>query len=169
MSDSSQQYDTTFVWQAVDEKLGEEIIDFWQRHRALPSVEASKKRLPEVAMIVRDSENVLVAVSSVQSRNIEQLGHACYSFRCFVDPEHRRSLLAARLIREVFEHFDARFREGAEPNVIGMVAEVENPALNREHNQAVWPHSGFVFVGYDRAGRHVRVRYFTGARIKSRI
>jgi hypothetical protein len=169
MSNEADRFKTTFVWQNVDEALGIEIVNFWKQYGALPSTEFALKRLPEVAMLVYDEQEQIVAISSVQPRHIPQLDHRFYTFRCFVAPDCRRFLLAARLICEVYDAFNKRFENGANPDVIGMVAEVENPALNREHNHAVWPHSGFVFVGYNQAGQHVRVRFFDGAHVKSRI
>ncbi len=169
MTEPADPYRLHNAWQSIDDALGEEVIDFWQRHGALPSADIARQRLAEIVLLARAGDETLAAVSSVKVRAHPGLGHKFYSFRCFVAPDHRRSLLAARLICGAFDFFDQKFRAGANPDVIGMIAEVENRVLNREHNQAIWPHSGFVFVGYDSAGRHVRVRYFQGARIVSRI
>lgn len=169
MPEDPDKYRFQTVWQAVDEPLGVEIIDFWRQHGALPRADIARERLPEVVILARDASDAIAGVSSVSVRAQRQLAHKFYSFRCFVAPSHRRALLAARLIRSAYEYFNERYRQGANPDVIGMIAEVENRALNREHNQAVWPHSGFVFVGYDDAHRQVRVRYFDGARITSRL
>lgn len=161
-------YHTRLALDGIDDDLREQVRTLWRRHQALAPAEV-EQRLPQVVAVVHDADGELVAVSSVDARLYPALGHRFFAFRCFVDAEHRRAGLAARLIREVFDACNARHRDGQTTDVIGMIAEAENPGLNRDHNQAVWPHSRFVFVGYNSLGQQVRVRYFDGARVASRI
>ena len=46
-----------------------------------------------------------------------------------------------------------------------MIFELQNEGLMRSLNTAVWPRSGFMFIGETEQGTHVRVRYFEGARV----
>ena len=153
------------VWRDKSEALQEEIVAYWLAQKALPSREQAVQRLPQVIMLLRDAGGAIAAVSTVYRQHNRQLNHPFFYFRCFVSPEQRRKLLAARLIVSVRDFLNARFAAGSDPDVIGMIVEAENEGLNSEHRQAVWPHSGFVFIGLNGRGQQVRVYYFDGARI----
>ena len=154
------------VWGDKASELAEEIITFWLGEKALPTREAAEKRLDQVVFIVREPEtDAIVAVSTVYRQFNQRLGHPFYYFRCYVTEAHRRQLLAAQLLVKIRDKFNARFLAGEDPKAIGMIVEVENQALNERHRKAVWDHSGFTFIGYNRRSQQVRVFYFDGARI----
>jgi hypothetical protein len=93
------------------------------------------------------------------------VGHPFYYFRCFVEERHRRASLALHLLMAARQELNARFVAGENPQIIGMVLEVQNEALQQFRTEAVWLRTGFVYIGRNQRGDHVRVSYFDGARI----
>jgi hypothetical protein len=81
----------------------------------------------------------------------------------FVAAEHRRSGLAIAVAHAAREHLVERYRSGIDPRGIGILFEVESEILKRFLPQAIWPRTGFAFIGEDARGSHIRVYYFPGA------
>lgn len=154
------------VWAAQTAELNAEIIDFWLRTGALPTREQAAARVAQATLIARTTANgQIVAVSTIYVQFNQQLGHPFYYFRCFVEETHRRSALAINLLATVRDELNARFVAGEQPQILGMVLEVQNAAINQHLTQAVWPRTGFVYIGRNAQGDYVRVAYFDGARI----
>ncbi len=154
------------VWATKTPELQTEIIDFWLRTGALPSREHAAERVDQVIMLGRaTASQQIVAVSTVYVQVNQQLGHPFYYFRCFVDEAHRRASLALHLLVAVRRELNARFVAGENPQILGIVLEVQNAAITQELTQAVWPRTGFVYIGRNPRGDQVRVAYFDGARI----
>ena len=154
------------VWMTKTPALQAELIDFWLRTGALPTREQAEARVPQAMLLARAaSSGQIVAVSTVYVQFNQQLGHPFYYFRCFVEEAHRRSALAINLLTLVYDELNARFVAGEQPQILGMVLEVQNAAINQQFTQAVWPRTGFVYIGRNAQGDYVRVAYFDGARI----
>lgn len=153
------------VWQAITPELEAEIIQFWLDQKALPSEEEAKKRVPQVAFVARNPANDIVAISTVYPQMSPQLANYLFYARVFVADAARRSHTGQDLLLTAVEFFESRFKEGHNPKIIGLFLEVENAALKQARNQAVWPTTGFVYLGQNARGDHLRVRYFEGARI----
>ena len=144
----------------------EELIAFWLRTGALPTREEAERRVAQVLFVVRTkAEQQLVAISSVYGQVNQQIGHPFYYFRCFVEEHHRRASLALHLLVATRRELNARFVAGENPQIIGMMLEVQNEALQQFRTEAVWPRTGFVYIGRNQRGDPVRVSYFDGARI----
>jgi hypothetical protein len=154
------------VWGTKAPELQTEIIDFWLAAGALPSREQATARVDQVIVLGRTTaDRQIVAVSTVYEQFNQQLGHPFYYFRCFVDEAHRRASLALHLLVAARQELNARFVAGENPRVLGMVLEVQNAAITQELTQAVWPRTGFVYIGRNARGDQVRIAYFDGARI----
>jgi len=155
------------VWINKSDALQTEILDFWIEHGALGSREKGQARLSEVIKIARTvKDDKLVAVSTVYSGENPQLKQNFFYFRCFVAENHRRARLALFLIRAVYSQLNDRFVAGLDPDVIGLMMEVQNDKLQQYHRPAVWTRTGMVFIGYNARGDQVRVNYFDGAQIR---
>ena len=153
------------VWENKTAMLKEEIINFWLHVRALQTREEAEDRVDQVIVIIRYTDNTIAAVSTVYKQFNKQLYHNFYYFRCFVSKEHRRNNLSAVLIVNVRDFLNERFISKKNTDVIGMFLVIENEALKKNRNEAIWPNSQFVFVGKNDRGDHLRVCYFNGARI----
>lgn len=159
-------YQLDNVWGAKTPAVQAEIVTFWLRTGALPTQEEAEKRVDQVIFLARTAvEPQIVAVSSVYLQVNLQLGYPCYYFRCFVEESHRRASLALQLLLATRQALNARFISGENTQAIGMVIEVQNDALRQFRTEAVWPRSGFVYIGRNGRGDPVRVSYFDGARI----
>lgn len=159
-------YSLQNVWGTKAPELKTEIIDFWLRTDALPSQEQATARVDQVIVLGRTTaDRQIVAVSTVYEQFNQQLGHPFYYFRCFVEAAHRRASLALHLLVAARQEMNARFVAGENPQILGMVLEVQNAAITQELTQAVWPRTGFVYIGRNVRGDQVRVAYFDGARI----
>jgi len=159
-------YQLDNVWGTKPPTLRAEIMAFWLRTGALSTQEEAEKRVDQVIFLARTTvEQQIVAVSSVYLQVNLQLGYPCYYFRCFVEESHRRAALAFHLLLAAREALNARFTSGENTQAIGMVIEVQNEALRQFRTEAVWPRSGFVYIGRNGRGDPVRVSYFDGARI----
>lgn len=156
------------VWRNVDERLTGELTDFWLAQGALPTREVARKRAPSVAMVARDAGGQIVGVSSLFAQQWPRLlNNMLYGYRSFVVPGRRRSSVALELAKRVTDYLEGEFVSGRSRECIGMVIVVENPELARGWPLAVDPRLPHVFVGTDERGMHVRVHYFSGAKIVS--
>ena len=158
-------YELENVWAHKDSALRSEIVDFWIASGALRSRERAGARVDQVIFVVRRAGSI-AGVSTVFRKRDERIGQEFYNFRCFVAEEDRRYNLGAVLLVTVRDYLNERFVSGEDTSAVGMLVEIENERLKRKRNQAVWPISGMVYVGNNRRGDHVRVWYFTGARIR---
>lgn len=153
------------VWQSLNKDVTEEIITFWLANGALPTREAAAQRVGQVAYIARTDAGQIVAVTTVYLQANKQLNNHFYYVRVFVADSARRSQVAIALLRKVKSHFESLYQEGMLSPAIGLFMEVENPILKKFRNEAVWPTTGFVYIGDNAKGDHQRVYYFGGVRI----
>jgi len=155
-----------FVYQNVDGELGERILEFWTTHKALPANVNSRHRLDEI-VVVAECDDRVIGVSTVVPLHYPRLKLRLFNFRCFVDPDYRRDKVAAEMLNLTYESLNQRFSEGTDPSVVGLMAVAQNPGLRLQHNHAVWPNTGLVFIGYDANGFPMRLKYFDEARIET--
>ena len=158
-------YEFYNVWIQKTPELKKEIIDFWIKEKALPSVEAAQKRMEEVALITRDKNGNIVAVSSVYEKFSNQLENFFYFYRNYIAPAARRSNLSIAMLLTVRDFLEENFINRTKTRSIGMIVEVENKILQTYKNEAIWPHTKFVYIGKNEKGDHVRVYYFKDAKI----
>lgn len=162
--DKSSEYVIDKVWEEKTEDLQKEIINFWVDHGALPQEQATE-RVKQVFCVGRDKTGKIVGVGTVYPQFNQQLENSFYYYRSFVAPAHRSSRLATTLLNITRVHLNEEFVKGDNTRCIGMLLEVENEMLKNYWNQAVWPYTGFVYIGKNNRGDHVRINYFDGARI----
>ncbi|MEZ4321620.1 MAG: hypothetical protein R3F61_29370 [Myxococcota bacterium] len=157
--------DTTLhvVWQQVDAALTDELVAFWTGANAL-SPEVARGRAPEVAVVARDASGAIVAVSSAVAKFSPALRVKLFHTRVFVAQPARRQRLAMEVFATARDTLEDAWLDGLDPECIGLLVEVESPLLKAHRNQAVWE-TGPVFVGRNARGDHIRVYWFSGARI----
>jgi hypothetical protein len=148
---------------AEQERVTEEdVVAFWTQEGALAASEA-QRRVAEILLVASDGAGRPVGVSTTVLRRIDQLRADLWYTRVFVGAAHRRSHLAIGLALGVRDRLARRFASGEDRRAIGIVFEVESEILKRFFPQAIWPRTGFAFIGESSAGSHVRVFYFPGA------
>jgi hypothetical protein len=145
---------------AVDDQA---VLDFWDREGAMAPEEAAR-RVREVLVVTTDEHGELVGVSSAYLDRSPQLAMDLWHFRSFVAERHRASDIALTQSLIGRDHLRTRFVTGEDTRAGGVVYEIENEALKRIFNHAIWPFGlHFAFIGENERGDHVRVYYFPGA------
>lgn len=145
--------------------LIEKVIELWLAHKVLSEPQA-RQRAEELLFVAVDERNEAIAgVCTTYLRTPPALKLPLWHFRTFVGPEYRQKDVAFHLLHLAIEFHESRFASGADNSGRGLYMEIENPIIQRHRNEAVWPSSRLVFVGYNARGDHCRVRYFPGARI----
>lgn len=155
----------TNVWMRVNDKLQQEILDFWSSNNLLKAQTDAVERSKQVVLTVR-SNNEIVGVTSADFIRFHQLNdNLFFLFRMAVLAPYRIPGLESKLIVETRELLEAFAAPQLKNKAIGMLTFVENPQVLATRNEAVWPASKMVYIGSDKQGRHIRVYYFKGAKI----
>ncbi len=162
--DSDREYVIDNVWENKSEKLLNEIVEFWMAHGALTQEQAIE-RVKQVFCVGRDKSGKIAGVGTVYPQFNQQLENSFYYYRTFVAPAHRQGSLGRKLLYFTRDYLNEAFVKGISTRCIGMMVEVENEYIKKYRNEGVWPNTGFVYIGKNNRGDHVRVSYFEGARI----
>lgn len=141
---------------------GPDIVELWVTEAGLPADEAHR-RLNEVLLVATHEGRGPVAVTTAYLRHDARLRMDLWHYRAFVAPAHRLSVLAITMAAIGRDVLRDRFVSGEDLRGAGVIFEVENPGLQRAHNQAIWPRLDFVFIGENARGDHVRLHPFPGA------
>jgi hypothetical protein len=153
------------VWNRVSPDLRREIVHFWMAKNALSIQEAAEERAEEVVFVVRNLARQIVGLCTAKKIFSEQLNNFVYFYRTMIDPDYRRYGLALDLLIKTRDLLETQFTKEMERETIGILLTVENEDINATFRKAVWPRTGFVFVGFNRNGHQVRVSYFKDAEI----
>lgn len=145
--------------EAVDEDA---VVDLWTSEQVLDEARA-RERVGQVALVAVERDAGVVGVATTALREVSHLRMTLWSYRTFVARAHRESDIAFLLLHATRDHLCERFTGGEDTRAAGMTFAVQSEILKRVRNQAVWPTSGFAFIGEDEAGAHHRVHYFPGA------
>jgi hypothetical protein len=154
------------VWPAPTVQDQDDVVRFWLGEQAMSEPEA-RARAPQLLVIARDEAGCVMGVSTAVATWVERLGIRCFYYRTFVGQAHRARGVARDILVASCNHLNQRFAQGIDPEVLGVFLDIENPALARVHNQAVWREGEFcfVFVGQTPSGHQLRVAYFDEAKI----
>lgn len=145
--------------------LVEKVIELWVAQKVLNETQA-EKRAEELLIVATDIEtDDIVGVCTTYLASPIALRMPLWHFRTFVAPNYRQNDIAFHLLHLARDFHEAQYTAGADTRGRGLYMEIENPIIQRHRNEAVWPSSKMVFVGYNSAGHHCRVHYFPGARI----
>jgi hypothetical protein len=157
-------YQLDYVWKQVDAPLAEELVSFWLEENALPR-DVAEKRPPEVVSVARDDDNRIIGVCTAERSDVERLGLPVWNIRALVTARFRRSSVGLALLHRSYEKLDEAFQAGDDPDVLAAWLEVQNPGLRQLAPEPLWAYGRFAFVGEDAYQSHLRVQYFTGARL----
>jgi hypothetical protein len=157
--------DISYVWKNIHTRLQTEILDFWLSNEMLPPDVNAVERAQQVVLTVRHNDRI-VGLTSADFVKYHQLNdNLFYYFRMIVLPGFRIPGIESKLIVETRDRLEEYAEAQPTDKAVGMLTFVENAGLIAKRNEAVWPASKMVFIGKDKAGRHIRVYYFKGARI----
>jgi hypothetical protein len=153
------------VWHRVSPDLRREIIHFWMAKNALCIQEEAEERAEQVVFVARNLVREIVGLCTAKKIFSERLNNFVYFYRTMIDSGNRRYGLALDLLIKTRDFLETRFTEGIERESIGIIMTIENEDINATFRKAVWPRTGFVFIGFNRRGHQVRVCYFKDAEI----
>lgn len=151
------------AWQQATEKDREDARRLWVESGAIANEKVVAQRLPQLCVLARKSSGALIGITTAFLQR--RLGQRFYVMRMFVDEGARRNRIGFQLLHEVVQVLEQRFVSGQDRSAIGILFELENPDIQRAHPEAIWPTTGFVYIGRTPHGDPVRVRYFQGAMI----
>ena len=152
------------IWAQDDEALKEKVMTFWTTLQAIPSNVDLKTRANELVIVAMDGEEV-VGVTTAQRSKVKQLNdNYFYAFRTLIHPNYRMPGLVDKLAVLTRDYLDSLY-QAQKTDCIGLITLVENEQMKQQRREAIYPSTGFVFIGKSKAGHHVRVCYFPGAKI----
>ncbi len=166
MKEENNPYGITFeeVFGKVDQKLAGELIDVWTNNNLLREGESGKERAKQVVLIVRNENQKIIGISTAYPIHVEQLKNKLFAFRCMLVPEYRYPGLLTKLTVKTRDYLED-IHSSYDPYCIGIFTEIQNTKLNDHRKEAVYPGSGFTFIGYSNKGFQIRVYYFKGVKI----
>jgi hypothetical protein len=140
----------------------QDVLDLWATQGGL-SAEEARRRLDELLLVATAPDGELAGIATTFLKRHDQLRAELWHYRTLVAESHRQSNVALAMALAARDHLVQRFLSGEDERGIGIVFEIENDILKRFEPRAVWPRTGFVFVGENARGAHIRVHYFPGA------
>jgi hypothetical protein len=147
-----------------DSVTADDVLALWSREGVVAD-EVARRRIDQVQLVAVADGSEVVGVSSTFLERRPRLGVELWNYRTFVASGYRHSSLAAQLLFGNLELLERRFVSGEDTRAQGLLFELENEDVMRGLNVAVWPQTGYTFIGENTRGSHVRVRYFPGAKI----
>lgn len=142
-----------------------DLLTFWTREDAIPSLAQAQARVDQVVFLARDAAGDIAGVCTVLPMTPAQLAQPLYFWRAFVTQKWRSSRLVGTLLSKSCEMLAIYAREHDYP-AIGVLLELENDRFRNAGRKAQWVHPLFAYIGKSPRGLDVRVHYFKGARLK---
>lgn len=147
-----------------DSVTPDDVLALWAREGVVAEA-AAQRRIDQVHLVAIAGEHEIAGVSSIYLERSEQLRMDMWNYRTFVPSGHRHGSVGARLLFRNIEVLESRFRSGEDTRAQGILFDLENEDVMKGLNTAVWPLTGYTFIGENPLGAHTRVRYFEGARV----
>ncbi len=141
----------------------DDVLALWERETGLAEAEA-RRRVHEVELVAVSEDGRLAGVSTAYISRNQQLRMDFWHYRTFVAEADRHGNLAGRLALAGRDELERRYVDGEDIRAAGLAMEVENEGLKTYFNRALWLPLGLNFIGENKQGAHVRVRFFPGAR-----
>jgi hypothetical protein len=147
-----------------DSVTADDVLALWAREGVVADA-AAERRIDQVHLVAVAGEDEVAGVSTIYLDRSERLRMEMWNYRTFVPSGHRHSSVGAQLLFGNLEVLERRFRSGADTRAQGILFDLENEEVMKGLNTAVWPRTGYTFIGENPLGAHIRVRYFEGARV----
>ena len=145
----------------------DDVLALWRREARIPEQEALR-RVHEVINVVTTEDEGLVALSTAFPKWNAQLRMSIWYFRTLVAEAHRATHVGTHLTLRNRDMLEGRYVSGEDTRGAGVAFELENSALRRYFNRAIWDQVMFFYIGDNERGDPVRVHYFPGATISQR-
>jgi hypothetical protein len=141
------------------------LFHFWNELELFPSKAAMVARVPYVkALIFHD--NKIIGSASVIPELFPAMRTQIHRVRMFLDPNHSKSDLPARVVKALFDAYDHAWINKTQPaQPAGMTYFVENCNIINDETFAVNPVNGFWCAGFDGNDNMRRLHWFQGANL----
>jgi len=159
-------YEYQNVWKQISPELAEEITAFWIAEKALPKNAKPDARAQQVAVVMRDDQGAIAAVSSAIARVVPRLRQVLYYYRTFCGAAHRGNKTSTPMMQATQKALMDYNLGLPKPEAIGVLIEIENTMIAGHYTEAFWPQTGFSFIGYSPRGLPLRVHYFPGFKLQ---
>lgn len=153
-------------WTELTERDAQDVIEFWQREKALPGGQDPRQRVSQVVMFARDADGEVAAVGTAVPQWPPQLAQPVYYYRSFVAPKWRHTRVVYNLLRKAVRLLEAD-AEAHDWPCIGVMLELENQRFGETGRMPVWPRIEFVYIGRSPRGLECRVHWFRKAKLKN--
>lgn len=151
------------LWDQEKSQYKERIIDFWKELQALPTNVSARDRLTEVVYVAL-LEGKVIGVNSAFEAKVAHLSNSPFiNYRILLHPEFRIPGLVDKMGVLAIQYFNELYQSGTIQSV-GVITLIENQWYKNNRREAVWPSTGFVYIGDSPAGHHIRLKYFDGAK-----
>jgi hypothetical protein len=163
--DSAARIEVIPAWKQVDDALSAELIGLWQRSQAIADPAHAIRRARQAVCIARDHRGELCGVGTAVIRVLPRMRQPLYYYRQFFAPHIRGQQQAVPFLnhaRRLLEDYNASLPA---PESLGVLLELENPALVARYARAYEPAADSTFIGYSPSGLPLRVSYFKDARL----
>ena len=136
------------------------LIAFWVGQGTFDAQTAAQRVHEALFVTVGPGEEV-AGVATVSLQHSRQLRLSFWHYAVVVGAAHRRRHLSRAMTRSALAHLEERWVSGQDRRGSGFVLEFQNKALLSHFRQPA--QDGYVFVGLNRGGHPLAVRYFPGA------
>jgi hypothetical protein len=148
----------------MDDPTATDLLEFWERTVALTGDDA-RRRLPEVACVVRDGGGAIAGACSVFAMELPFVGgRRLWVLRTLLPGDAAEML--APVIEATFAALDAEFAD-APGDPLGLCVLLDASERACVPADAVWADPRMDYTGYLADGRQVRIGYFAGARVSA--
>jgi hypothetical protein len=151
------------AWQAVTPEQEKDVLEFWERNGLSADHLDLTVRVGQAVFIARGLDRRVIGVSTAVRSFVRRLNSHVYLYRTMTGTDARYLGVGMDLLVSSRNFFNERFRNGTDTGCIGLMFVLENQEIAASYRQAVWPRTGFIFLGYDKRGRQVRIFYFDNA------
>lgn len=137
----------------------------WRAHQVLDEAGIEQRAKDIVVVAIDTASDRVVGIGTSYLATPERLQLPMWVYRTFVDPSHR-TLAVYQMWQVAYRYHEDEFLSGREPRARGIYVEVQNKAIQAEHDELVWRMVGLTYIGPGGNGADCRVAYFKGARIR---
>jgi len=158
-------YSLENVWRNISPAQADDVLSFWEKNGLQIDELNLRQRARQAVFIARNLKQNVIGVCTVYKSFNKRLNNYVYNFRTLITPDSRHMGIAIDLLKKTRDFFNHRFKEKTDTDCIGLMFTIENPEIAATFKQAVWPRTGFIFLGYNKKGQQIRIFYFDNANI----
>jgi len=155
------------VWKHVTPELTDELVAFWQGHKAIASADEARQRAQQAVVTVRNEAGAICGVATAIIKVTPRLRQPTYYYRIFLAPAMRGHDVFLPMVRQSKQALHEYNRGLDRPESLGLLFEIENGKLGKAYPHAYEPTFDATFIGYSPRGKQLHVSYFSDAMLQT--